>query len=288
MTYYDCSQYRCWHLVFREDYYLTAGKDASHYATMNRTVNGALATSNPGLMAASSMQLHPPHLSHPNNHYSYSYLKQSQAHVPHSQLAPHQQAALSAASAAGGHPSSALAPHHQQQLYSQPSYTNGAKHPVGSSLTSSKSVGSVYRGSHLHVNTEVNYRTKKTRSILDEDTSRKRHSTPANSMCSRNVPNGAKYGRIEDYEKSEVLGEGSYATVYKGKNLITKMEVALKEIRLNEEEGAPFTAIREASLLRELLHANIVKLFDIIYNKKQLIFVFEYLVSSVVCLYTCY
>ena len=58
-------------LVFREDYYLTtavaaSGKDATHYATMNRTVNGALATSNPGLMAASSMQLHPPHLgSHP-------------------------------------------------------------------------------------------------------------------------------------------------------------------------------------------------------------------------------
>ena len=137
------------------------------------------------------------------------------------------------------------------------------------------------RGSQIHVNTEVNYRTPKTRSILEEDAIRKRHSTPANSMCSRNVPNGAKYGRIEDYEKSEVLGEGSYATVYKGKNLITKMEVALKEIRLNEEEGAPFTAIREASLLRELVHANIVKLFDIIYNKKQLIFVFEYLVSFV-------
>jgi len=33
--------------------------------------------------------------------------------------------------------------------------------------------------------------------------------------------------------------------------------VALKEIRLEHEEGAPCTAIREVSLLKELRHANI-------------------------------
>ena len=31
---------------------------------------------------------------------------------------------------------------------------------------------------------------------------------------------------------------------------LTHQVVALKEIRLQEEEGAPFTAIREASLLK--------------------------------------
>jgi len=35
--------------------------------------------------------------------------------------------------------------------------------------------------------------------------------------------------------------------------------VALKEIRLEHEEGAPCTAIREVSLLKELRHANIGK-----------------------------
>ncbi len=54
--------------------------------------------------------------------------------------------------------------------------------------------------------------------------------------------------------------------------------VALKEIRLQEEEGAPFTAIREASLLKELKHTNIVTLHDIIHTKSSLTFVFEYVV----------
>lgn len=56
--------------------------------------------------------------------------------------------------------------------------------------------------------------------------------------------------------------------------------VALKEIRLQEEEGAPFTAIREASLLKELKHANIVTLHDIVHTKETLTFVFEYVVSN--------
>ena len=57
--------------------------------------------------------------------------------------------------------------------------------------------------------------------------------------------------------------------------------VALKEIRLQEEEGAPFTAIREASLLKELKHTNIVTLHDIIHTKSSLTFVFEYVVSTI-------
>ena len=56
--------------------------------------------------------------------------------------------------------------------------------------------------------------------------------------------------------------------------------VALKEIRLQVEEGTPFTAIREASLLRGLRHANIVTLHDIIHTKDSLTFVFEYVVSE--------
>ena len=59
---------------------------------------------------------------------------------------------------------------------------------------------------------------------------------------------------------------------------LTNKVVALKEIRLQVEEGTPFTAIREASLLRGLRHANIVTLHDIIHTKDSLTFVFEYVV----------
>lgn len=54
------------------------------------------------------------------------------------------------------------------------------------------------------------------------------------------------YGKVESYKKLEKLGEGTYATVYKGQSLVTDAVVALKEIRLEHKEGAPCTAIRES------------------------------------------
>lgn len=91
------------------------------------------------------------------------------------------------------------------------------------------------------------------------------------------IPQGdSPFGKSEAYIKLEQLGEGSYATVFKGFSHLTKQVVALKEIRLQEEEGAPFTAIREASLLKELKHNNIVTLHDIIHTRETLTFVFEY------------
>ncbi|XP_048487782.1 cyclin-dependent kinase 14 isoform X4 [Plutella xylostella] len=84
------------------------------------------------------------------------------------------------------------------------------------------------------------------------------------------------FGKSEAYIKLEQLGEGSYATVFKGYSNLTQQVVALKEIRLQEEEGAPFTAIREASLLKELKHANIVTLHDIVHTRETLTFVFEF------------
>uniref|UniRef100_A0A452TUD8 cyclin-dependent kinase n=1 Tax=Ursus maritimus TaxID=29073 RepID=A0A452TUD8_URSMA len=85
------------------------------------------------------------------------------------------------------------------------------------------------------------------------------------------------FGKLETYIKLDKLGEGTYATVYKGKSKLTDNLVALKEIRLEHEEGAPCTAIREVSLLKDLKHANIVTLHDIIHTEKSLTLVFEYL-----------
>ncbi|EJD76059.1 CBR-PCT-1 protein [Loa loa] len=84
------------------------------------------------------------------------------------------------------------------------------------------------------------------------------------------------FGKLETYEKLEKLGEGTYATVYKGRSRLTEKFVALKEIRLELEEGAPCTAIREVSILRDLRHANIVTLHDIIHTERILTLVFEY------------
>lgn len=83
---------------------------------------------------------------------------------------------------------------------------------------------------------------------------------------------------LSDYVKIEKIGEGTYGVVYKGKNKITNQLVALKKIRLeNDEEGVPSTAIREISLLRELQHPNIVSLLDVLMQENKLYLVFEFL-----------
>lgn len=51
--------------------------------------------------------------------------------------------------------------------------------------------------------------------------------------------------------------------------------LALKKIRLEaEDEGIPSTAIREISLLKELQHPNIVRLYDVVHTERKLTLVF--------------
>ncbi|KAI7830928.1 cell division protein kinase putative [Kickxella alabastrina] len=86
---------------------------------------------------------------------------------------------------------------------------------------------------------------------------------------------------MDKYQKIEKLGEGTYGIVYKAQNRETHEVVALKRIRLdNEEEGVPCTAIREISLLKELKHPNIVGLFDVLHTEKKLTLVFEFMDSD--------
>ncbi|XP_056653918.1 cyclin-dependent kinase 2 isoform X5 [Monodelphis domestica] len=104
---------------------------------------------------------------------------------------------------------------------------------------------------------------------------------------------------MDNFQKVEKIGEGTYGVVYKAKNKVTGEVVALKKIRLDTEtEGVPSTAIREISLLKELNHPNIVKpswndpfsslppsghpdlssrLLDVIHTENKLYLVFEFL-----------
>lgn len=82
----------------------------------------------------------------------------------------------------------------------------------------------------------------------------------------------------EDYEKIEKVGEGTYGVVYKARHKKSNKLVALKKIRLeNEDEGVPSTAMREISILKELRHPNVVFLRDVHLTESRLYLVFEFL-----------
>eukprot|EP00928_Gymnodinium_smaydae_P055186 TRINITY_DN38780_c0_g1_i1.p1 TRINITY_DN38780_c0_g1~~TRINITY_DN38780_c0_g1_i1.p1 ORF type:complete len:350 (-),score=69.86 TRINITY_DN38780_c0_g1_i1:79-1029(-) len=79
-----------------------------------------------------------------------------------------------------------------------------------------------------------------------------------------------------DLTRREVLGEGTYGKVYKARCHRTGEYVAMKHMKLNaQEEGVPSTAIREIAILKELSHANIVRLLDVFCSNTKLVLVFE-------------
>lgn len=85
------------------------------------------------------------------------------------------------------------------------------------------------------------------------------------------------YGSVEDYERLEKIGEGTYGVVYKAKCRNGDL-VALKKIRLEHfDEGIPSTAIREISLIKNLNHPNVIKLKQLIHNEDKLYLVFDFL-----------
>lgn len=69
---------------------------------------------------------------------------------------------------------------------------------------------------------------------------------------------------VEKYEKICRIGKGTFGEVFRAKHKITKKEVALKRILMdNEQEGFPITAIREIKLLRSYKDENVVNLIEV-------------------------
>jgi serine/threonine protein kinase len=66
---------------------------------------------------------------------------------------------------------------------------------------------------------------------------------------------------LQGYERTDMIGQGAYGIVYKGKKEETGDIVAIKRIPFADstpEGGVPCNVIREISLLRELDHPNVV------------------------------
>ncbi|KAH0452411.1 hypothetical protein IEQ34_019710 [Dendrobium chrysotoxum] len=92
--------------------------------------------------------------------------------------------------------------------------------------------------------------------------------------------NGWLPRRAESFEKLDKIGQGTYSSVYKARDLETGKIVALKKVRFvnMDSESVRFMA-REIQILRRLNHQNIVKLEAIVTSRLScnLYLVFEYM-----------
>ena len=93
-----------------------------------------------------------------------------------------------------------------------------------------------------------------------------------------NMTENQNTNNLERYQKLEKIGEGTYGVVYKARDKVSNDLVALKKIRLEQEdEGVPSTAVREICLLKEVQHPNVVDLKQVVHGDNKLCLVFEFL-----------
>uniref|UniRef100_A0A803P4Q4 Protein kinase domain-containing protein n=1 Tax=Cannabis sativa TaxID=3483 RepID=A0A803P4Q4_CANSA len=96
--------------------------------------------------------------------------------------------------------------------------------------------------------------------------------------------------RADSYEKLEKIGQGTYSTVFRARDLETGKIVALKKVRFDnfEPESVRFMA-REITILRRLDHPNVIKLEGLITSRLScsLYLVFEYMEHDITGLLSC-
>lgn len=90
-----------------------------------------------------------------------------------------------------------------------------------------------------------------------------------------NPPRNILFGK---YEMGRLLGQGTFAKVYYGKNLISNESVAIKVIHKDhiKREGLMQQIKREISVMSLVRHPNIVELKEVMATKGKIFFVMEY------------
>lgn len=70
---------------------------------------------------------------------------------------------------------------------------------------------------------------------------------------------------VNDYEKLNRVGEGTYGVVYRARHKKTDKIVALKRVRMDDTKaGFPISSLREINILLNIRHENIVELNEVV------------------------
>ena len=112
-----------------------------------------------------------------------------------------------------------------------------------------------------------------------ERTASANNSTSVAKINGKATENGAETPQIVQVAKNQVyaivsqVGEGTFGKVYKARNTLNGVHVALKRIRMEtERDGFPVTAMREIKLLQSLRHKNVVQLMEMmVHHGKPLV-----------------
>lgn len=90
--------------------------------------------------------------------------------------------------------------------------------------------------------------------------------------------NGNRSIIFDKYEMGRLLGQGTFAKVYHGRNLKTSESVAIKVVNKDQvkKEGMMEQIKREISVMRLVRHPNIVELKEVMATKQKIFFVMEY------------
>lgn len=91
--------------------------------------------------------------------------------------------------------------------------------------------------------------------------------------------NGSRNIIFHKYEMGRLLGQGTFAKVYHGKNVETSENVAIKVINKEQvkKEGMIDQILREISVMRLVRHPNVVELKEVLATKQKIFFIMEYI-----------
>jgi serine/threonine protein kinase len=84
-------------------------------------------------------------------------------------------------------------------------------------------------------------------------------------------------GAMDRYTRQAKLGQGTYAIVYQAIDTTTGEFVALKVLKVTDTDGIPGTLLREISILKQVLHPNILGLREVITEADSLTMVTDYM-----------
>lgn len=97
--------------------------------------------------------------------------------------------------------------------------------------------------------------------------------------CEIQTPRATRNVIFGKYEMGRLLGQGTFAKVYYGKNIITNENVAIKVISKEQvKKAGMMEAIeREISVMRLVRHPNVVDLKEVLATKVRIYFIMEYI-----------